>query len=182
MAGDQKRVVAVVGVEQLLGVDRSVRVLAAQKALVETRVVGLEERLGQVEERVAQDEVVQGALAEGKARQHGVRAALQEGDLLRVLSRGERVGGGEVVLDGLEGRGQRVGGDDTLDHRPPCRVPAAARSRVERRLAHPLVGSGCQLWTTIQQTFWGILSFGILHCDDGGVLMCSRTTWYWVGP
>ena len=55
------------------------------------------------------------------------------------------------------------------------------RSPVGRSAGQP-VGSGENGWTFTQQVNWGMLFFGILHWVDTGELMCSLTTWYWVGP
>ncbi len=43
------------------------------------------------------------------------------------------------------------------------------------------VGNGSQGWTLTQHVM-GSGPMPVLHCDDGGELMCSLTTWYSVGP
>ena len=60
--------------------------------------------------------------------------------------------------------------------------PRGRRVQAWSKPGHQPVGNGCQWFTTTQHTPWGMWFIGNLHWVDGGELVCSLTTRYWVGP
>ena len=168
--------VAVVDVEQLVVRLGATGVLGAQHALVQAKVGEAQELLGQVDQPVVEDQLVERGALEGEPGHDGVRIGAEGGIAFGIPIGREVVGAREDRFECRPRRRHHLDGQQSLHHAPAIALPLRLELGA-RHETHPATGRGLECSAGAGPTPWaGRWPIGSRPGLPGGELMSGWAT------